>query len=243
MKLLVSVRDAAEAAAALAGGADIVDAKDPAAGALGPVTPAQLQRIVAVVNGMRPVTAALGEASEASPVEQRVRAFRAAGARFVKLGFAGVSTARALARAIARAVDAAPEALVAVAYADAERAGAPNRHLVLEAAIEMRAAGVLLDTADKAGPGLRQLIPAAALRRWVETAHAGGLFVALAGRLRADDLPLARDVGADIAGVRGAACVGTARDAPVVARRVRRLVELIRRDAPGQSRVYPPSSW
>ena len=38
MQLLVSVTDAIEAAAALDGGADIIDAKDPASGALGAVT-------------------------------------------------------------------------------------------------------------------------------------------------------------------------------------------------------------
>ena len=43
MHLLVSVRNAEEAAAALAGGADVIDAKDPAAGALGPV-PVQVFR-------------------------------------------------------------------------------------------------------------------------------------------------------------------------------------------------------
>ena len=37
MHLLVSVRSAEEAASALAGGADVIDAKDPAAGTLGPV--------------------------------------------------------------------------------------------------------------------------------------------------------------------------------------------------------------
>ncbi len=36
MKLLVSVADAVEAHAALLGGADIIDAKDPTRGALGP---------------------------------------------------------------------------------------------------------------------------------------------------------------------------------------------------------------
>jgi uncharacterized protein (UPF0264 family) len=38
MRLLVSVANGDEAAAALAGGADIIDAKDPAAGPLGAVT-------------------------------------------------------------------------------------------------------------------------------------------------------------------------------------------------------------
>ena len=39
MKLLVSVADAAEARAAIEGGADIIDAKDPTTGALGPCLP------------------------------------------------------------------------------------------------------------------------------------------------------------------------------------------------------------
>jgi uncharacterized protein (UPF0264 family) len=38
--------------------------------------------------------------------------------------------------------------------------------------------------------------------------HGSGLFVALAGKLSADDLAFVRDAGADIAGVRGAACQG-----------------------------------
>lgn len=45
MRLLVSVRDAGEARAALAGGAEIVDAKDPARGSIGAVSPEALQGI------------------------------------------------------------------------------------------------------------------------------------------------------------------------------------------------------
>jgi (5-formylfuran-3-yl)methyl phosphate synthase len=47
-----------------------------------------------------------------------------------------------------------------------------------------------------------------ALARWVAQAHDAGLLVALAGKLTADDLSFVRDAGADIAGVRGAACDG-----------------------------------
>src|SRR5262249_39654673 len=70
------------------------------------------------------------------------------------------------------------------------------------------AAGVLLDTADKAGPGLRGLIAPRDLASWVSAAHDAGLLVALAGKLTESDLSFARDAGADIAGVRGAACDG-----------------------------------
>ena len=43
MRLLVSVRSAAEARAALSGGADIIDAKEPSLGSLGAVGPLALR--------------------------------------------------------------------------------------------------------------------------------------------------------------------------------------------------------
>jgi len=58
VRLLVSVANAADAAAALAGGADFIDAKDPRTGALGAVSLGVLQEIRATVGTARPVTAA-----------------------------------------------------------------------------------------------------------------------------------------------------------------------------------------
>jgi uncharacterized protein (UPF0264 family) len=69
-------------------------------------------------------------------------------------------------------------------------------------------AGVLLDTADKRGPGLNGLTDLPALEAWVTAARRTGVFVALAGKLTEKDLALVRRAGADIAGVRGAACDG-----------------------------------
>src|SRR5260370_538729 len=56
MQLLVSVANGAEASAALAGGADIVDAKNPGAGALGAVSHDALTDIHRAVAGARPAT-------------------------------------------------------------------------------------------------------------------------------------------------------------------------------------------
>ena len=100
----------------------------------------------------------------------------------------------------------------------------------MDVAARAGAAGVLLDTADKSGPGLRQLVQPATLAAWVADAHEAGLFVALAGRLTADDLPFVRDAGADIAGVRGAACDG-GRTGRVTADRVSRLLAVPARGA------------
>ena len=63
----------------------------------------------------------------------------------------------------------------------------------------------MVDTAVKDGRGLFEWLSPASL---VAEAHALGLEVALAGALSASDLPAVRDTGADIAGVRSAACVG-----------------------------------
>jgi (5-formylfuran-3-yl)methyl phosphate synthase len=81
---------------------------------------------------------------------------------------------------------------------------------------------VLVDTLDKSGPSLCQLATGLTLARWVVEAHELGLTIALAGRLTADDLVIVRDAGADIAGIRGAACDG-ARTDRISAEKVRRL--------------------
>jgi uncharacterized protein (UPF0264 family) len=214
MQLLVSVASAAEASAALAGGADFIDAKNPLMGALGMVTEEVLRDIRAIVAGARPVTAALGDAADEAQVEAAARLFANAGAALVKVGFAGITSgprARALTIAAVRGAAAGnrgASGVVAVAYADADRAASLAAGALIDVAARAGATGILLDTADKAGPGLRGLIAPADLARWVAEAHAGGLFVALAGKLMADDLALVRDAGADIAGVRGAACDG-----------------------------------
>lgn len=209
MRLLVSVASAADASAALAGGADLIDAKDSLTGALGAVSAEVLRQIHAAVAGHRPVTAALGDAADERAIECAARAFTAAGASLVKLGFAGIASAAHVAALTAAAVrGAGPGGVVAVAYADAHRVKSIAPAALLELAARAGAKGVLLDTADKDGPGLRDLLAQTTLAAWVAEAHEAGLFVALAGKLTAGDLPFVRDVGADIAGVRGAACDG-----------------------------------
>lgn len=218
MRLLVSVRDPWEASAAATGGADIIDAKDPAAGALGAVGVEMLGRISAAA-GLLPVSAALGEAGDEERVEREARASADAGATFVKIGFDGVSTLARARSLAAAAVRGAPQVILA-GYVDAP--GHLSAGALLDTAVRTGARGVLLDTLDKAGPGLRALVEAPTLAAWTVRARAAGLLVALAGRLTEDDLPFVRDMGADIAGVRGAACDG-GRTGRVSAARVRRL--------------------
>lgn len=214
MKLLVSVANAEEAVAARDGGADLVDAKDPSSGALGAVSLPTLREIHAVVTGARPLTAALGDACDERDIERVAFEYSAAGCTFVKVGFAAASSTARAGSLLAAAVRGARHGsgdrcgVVAVAYVDEcdEMSGAPVD--LIDLASREGAGGVLLDTAHKSGPGLTRLVRPRALRAWVSRAHDRGLLVAVAGRLTLEDLPSVQDSGADIAGVRGAACEG-----------------------------------
>ena len=224
MQLLVSVRNGEEAAAAAAGGADIIDAKEPAAGALGAVDADAFREIVSVSARIRrPVTAALGDGTSEDLLERSAAAFVRDGAALVKIGFAGIISKQRVERLLAAAGRAAgPERVIAVAYADFESIAALDPFQMLEAAGRAGAAGLLIDTAGKEGPGTMRLPAAASLTSLVAAAKAAGLLVAIAGRLDVEDLPRVSDLGADIAGVRGAACDG-GRQGRVTASRVRDL--------------------
>ena len=226
MKLLVSTASAADACAAVDGGADIVDAKDPAAGALGAVTFDVFRDIAAAVAGRRPLTAAMGDASSATSVETDARMFASLGATLMKVGFAGITdiaTVATLAHAAIRGARSSGAGVVLVAYADRARESVSPTAL-LDVASSARAAGVLLDTTDKCGPRLTELVSPAWLTTWVIRAHERSLTVALAGRLHANDLSIVRRCGADVAGVRGAACTG-GRGGVVETARVRALLD------------------
>jgi uncharacterized protein (UPF0264 family) len=227
VQLLVSVADAIEARRAVDGGADIVDAKDPLNGALGAVSLATLEQIHSVVSGRRMVTAALGDASNEADIEQLAFEYGGVGVGFVKVGFAGITDIGRVERLLAAGVKGTRATghrcgVVAVAYADTGGATSVDPTALIDVSARAGASGVLLDTAIKNGPGLRQLVGGRALTAWVAAAQHARLTVALAGKLTANDLTCIRDTGADIAGIRGAACAA-GRTSRIVEENVRAL--------------------
>jgi uncharacterized protein (UPF0264 family) len=241
MRLLVSVRSAVEVAPAVAGGTDIIDAKEPARGSLGPVDPAVLRSIVSKLPAGMPLSVALGDPGDAAAVIADIdRLDRASPQRecYVKLGSAGQRAAapRVLARAVAAAARTAlSPRVVAVAYADSGRADALDRFEVLQMASEAGADGVLLDTYMKDGTDLFGHADPAAVAEWAAAARQRGLLVAIAGSLSARALSLL-DLPADIVGVRGAACEG-GREGSVSETLVRRI-----KSALSSSRIAFPGS-
>ena len=229
MRLLVSVVSPPEAAAALAGGADIVDVKDPREGPLGAPSPAVLEQVVALVGGRAPVSVALGDVpAQPHTAALAARGAASAGADYVKAGLghlADVPQAVAVLAAIREAVGAGV-GVIAAAYADAAvRPGlgpAPDvlPSLVAGAGIS----GALVDTCVKDGTGLYGWLTVDAVRALVARTRAAGGTCGLAGQLTLAQLGL---VEADLVGVRSAVCDGGDRagalDADLVARAARSL--------------------
>ncbi len=212
MRLLVSIRSAAEVDAALAGGADIIDVKEPARGALGAAGVEVVEAVTARVNPGVPLSVALGDPPTVPDVVAAVLGLmppRRDGEIVLKLGFAWVATDERAAELLAAAVAAArPAAVVAVAYADWSRAGSPPPVSLIRAAARAGAAGLLLDTFSKDGHGLFDLMPVEMVGRWVEQGRAAGFMMAVAGSLGTGALPLLGQIRPDVVGVRGAACEG-----------------------------------
>jgi len=219
-RLLVSVRDDVEARAAHGAGADFIDLKDPAAGALGGLAPERVAAVVRVLRTLvpgRPVSATIGDldAERRDEILARVKAVARCGVDLVKVGVARGGPAAEPARALLRALAGCGAAIVPVLLADE---GVDD--VLVEAALREDAfPAVMLDTAAKGDGSLVQRVPRAALADFVARVRASGRLAGLAGALRVEDVPALRLLGPDFAGFRSAVCVG-GRAGPLDAARV-----------------------
>ena len=249
--LLVSVRDAVEAAAALDGGADIIDVKEPRHGPLGAADPEAIAAVARVVGTSRPWTMACGELGgepqgrpvfdwqhEMEPLAVSIRSRldrvhsllgdSGVPPAAVKIGLAGAAGTDWRRRLLAmfESLPAGSDR-VAVAYADWERADAPSPTDVIAAAVPLGCSVLLLDTFDKAAGGLFDCCPTGMPAAWVNAARAAGLQVAVAGRIAVAEIPAAWDLQPNVVAVRSAVCLD-GREGVVEAGLVRRAVSLSR---------------
>jgi uncharacterized protein (UPF0264 family) len=230
MRLLVSAINDGDAELAAVGGADIIDLKNPVEGPLGAPPPSLIASVRAAVAPNVPVSVAIGDLPPLPCTAALAAAGAvAAGANYVKIGLGAVAS-QAEAVDLLQAVRSALRgehraAVIAAAYADAPRLGgrALAPALLPRTASAAGIDGCLLDTAIKDGRGLFAWLSPEAVAQLVAQAHAGGLLVALAGGLTEGDLPQALASGADIVGVRTAACRGAVRTAPLDPERIRRI--------------------
>lgn len=196
-----------EAADALEGGADIIDVKEPARGALGSSDPLQIEEVLACVERRRIVSMAAGELVDAPSTGRSIPD----GIRFVKYGLSRCGGGRShwmqLFGSICRTLPRGAQ-MVPVIYADWRAAQAPAPDCVLELAALHECPLILVDTFDKIRGGLFDKWSFSLLKEFVRNSRSIGTAVALAGSLRFQDFKGAADTSADVIGVRGAVCDG-----------------------------------
>lgn len=207
VRLLVSVRDAAEAGMAAAAGADLVDAKDPARGALGALPAETVKQIVTAAQAARGTvltSAVAGEPASAAEFTLALSAMVATGVDYLKVALSPEVLAEP--ETIRRSLAATGLPVIAVLFAE----DGPNPSLVpMLGALSF--AGAMIDTRTKAGTHLPDIVAPKQLSAFVDACRAQGMMSGLAGSLSLADIPGLARHGPDYLGFRGGLCAGSDR--------------------------------
>ncbi|MCS3901473.1 (5-formylfuran-3-yl)methyl phosphate synthase [Methanococcus voltae] len=212
MIILVSPKNIEEAREAEAGGADIIDVKNPPEGSLGANFPWVIKETRDITPKDKLVSAAIGDVPF-KPGTVSLAAYGAAmsGADYVKVGLWGPRSyqeAVEVMKNVSKSVKLAGEdkIVVAAGYADAYRIGAVDPLVIPKVARDSGCDVAMLDTAVKDGKTLFDHLSIDLLKEFVEESHSYGLKVALAGSIKKEEIPMLKQINCDIVGVRGAAC-------------------------------------
>lgn len=198
---LASVRTAHEALIALDNGADIIDFKEPAQGALGALPHDVIVEAVHSIGGRKATSATIGDI-ELMPeqVAEAIERTAGTGVDFVKIGLFPGDLAATLHRLAPLAQQ---HRLIAVAFADR----APVIETI-DLLAEAGFAGFMLDTAAKDSGALTAHLDLATLGRFVNRTRELGMIAGLAGSLRLADVAALLPLGADYLGFRSALTIG-----------------------------------
>lgn len=214
-RFLASVASVEEARIAVAGGADIIDCKDPQRGALGALDADVVRAIRAAVPRDLPVSATIGDLpAEAAAWSGPVLDMAATGIDYIKIGIFPGLDARAAIQSIGR-VAIGPTRLIAVLLADRD----PDFGLI-DTLAGAGFAGVMLDTGRKTGRSLPDVMDDTALREFVRLAQSCGMLAGLAGSLRREHIRSLAALAPDVLGFRGALCAASDRTGGLDAGRV-----------------------
>jgi hypothetical protein len=216
MKLLVSPINIEEAMIADAGGADIIDVKNPREGSLGANFPWVIQAVRARVS--KPLSATIGDFNyKPGTASLAALGAAAAGAQYVKIGLYDIQTERQafdVLSAVARAVKSydPDKIVVASGYSDYARIGSIPALKLPAVARQAGCDVVMVDTGVKDGRSTLEFMGREELGAFVGSARANGLQCALAGSIRFEDIPAIKAIGPDIIGIRGLVCGGDRND-------------------------------
>ncbi len=200
--MLASVTNIDEARMVLNAGANIIDLKDPAKGALGALDTAQVLEIRTKIGPQPVLSATIGDLPMApDTILNAVTEMAATGVDYVKIGFFPGGDWEGVIDALAEPAQAGIQ-LVAVIFGDTEIDIEWVAHLA-----KAGFSGAMIDTRNKNNGSLTAVCSNATLKSFVNTVQTHQLLCGLAGSLKKHDIPKLLKLAPDYLGFRGALCV------------------------------------
>lgn len=200
-KMLASVTNQQEALQVLNAKVDIIDLKQPVAGALGALDNESVSNIVKTINNQCPVSATIGDLPmQPDLVFNAVTTMAAAKVDYVKIGIFPKGDALATLNKLAQ-LKPFNLSLIAVLFADALPCLSIIKHLK-----NTGFKGIMLDTMDKQRGSLTQLMNLKQITEFVTQVKQQRLLSGLAGSLRKTDIKNLLILNPDYLGFRGALC-------------------------------------
>lgn len=215
-ELLVSVRSLDELLLAVEAGVAWIDLKDPERGSLGRPNPGLAREFAGRLNALREqsvfqgvFSVALGEWQEWVGSEEHHDGSIWGQFDHCKVGLSGRADVGEVCESIERTM---PKELagkwILVHYADQDAADGPSFEEVMRGTLRLGARHLLVDTFQKDGRSLADLVSEETIAGWVAAARRHHVTLALAGSLRVDQLARASSWGANWIAVRSAVCSG-----------------------------------
>jgi uncharacterized protein (UPF0264 family) len=194
-------------------GAHLVDAKDPAAGALGALSPSAIRTIVDAVGDRSVTSAVAGEPETWADLAARVRSVASTGVGLVKVALPSWEGDTSV--GIVETLRSLPCPVIAALFAE--------DYLTARVVPDLAAAGfsgAMIDTRTKTGQRLPDLVTASELDAFLRCCEEHGLMTGLAGSLRISDIRTLAALGPDYLGFRGGLCEGGDRRTTLAAGRI-----------------------
>lgn len=215
-QLLISVTNIAEAKIALEHGADIIDMKDPSAGALGALPLALIGSIVTFVNRHKLTSATIGdEPMQPDLLAQRVTLVAKTTVDYIKIGFFEASDYQPSLDALQHVVQTGGK-LIAVLFAEYTY---PTGLIV--AIKQAGFVGVMLDTAKKNGLTLLDYHSELHIQNLAQSVLENDLSFGLAGSLNIQHIAHLQKFNPSYMGFRGGVCDGHQRQLSLNASKVK----------------------
>lgn len=221
-QLLISVTSTEEAVIALENGADIIDLKDPHAGALGALPLEKIVEITQFVHQQKPVSATIGDLPmQADLIVAAVEKLMVVGVDYIKIGFFDANDYQHCLDALKPIIQAGAR-LIAVLFAEKTYAAEMISDIKQAGLI-----GLMLDTAEKNGRTLLDCYTVDQRVNFCQKVLNQSLTLGLAGSLNIHHVEAIKALEPNYIGFRGGVCDGDNRTSTLDAKKIKALCKIL----------------